>query len=102
MSLIAVAVLAAGTYMFRLAGPAMRQRVSIPAQVVVLLKRAASVLLVGLIATAALLDGGKFAGWALPCGVLVAGFLAWRKAPIVVVVIAAAATTALLRFVGIE
>ncbi|MGH2602887.1 MAG: AzlD domain-containing protein, partial [Dehalococcoidia bacterium] len=54
-----------------------------------------------LIATAALTDGARFAGWALPAGVAVGGVLAWRKAPFVVVVIAAALATALLRLLGV-
>jgi hypothetical protein len=35
-------------------------------------------------------------------GVLVAGVLAWRKAPFLVVVLAAAAVTALLRLLGVS
>ena len=58
-------------------------------------------LLVALIATAALTDGGSFAGVALPAGVLAGGVLAWRKVPFVVVVIVAAAVAAGLRALGV-
>ena len=42
----------------------------------------------------------SFSGFARPAGVLVAGILAWRKAPFLVVVLAAAVVTALLRVLG--
>ncbi|MGH3951342.1 MAG: AzlD domain-containing protein [Pseudonocardiaceae bacterium] len=101
MTLLAVLVLAAGTYAFRIAGPILRDRVALSAGANDVLARAATVLLVALIATAALTDGARFAGWALPAGVAVGGVLAWRKAPFVVVVIAAALATALLRLLGV-
>ncbi|HEU5426306.1 MAG TPA: AzlD domain-containing protein [Actinocrinis sp.] len=89
--------LAAGTFVFRLAGPLLRSRVEFPPLVRRLLETAAVVLLTALVATSALTQGHGFAGYARPVGVAVGGLLAWRKAPILVVVIAAAATTALLR-----
>lgn len=91
-------VMAAGTYALRLAGPLLRDRVTVGERAEEWMKRAATVLLVGLIATAAVFDGGSFADWALPAGVAVGGVLAWKKAPLVVVVIAAAATAAAIRF----
>lgn len=97
----AMVVLAAGTYVFRLTGPALQGRVEIPARVRELLAGAAVVLLVALLATGALTEGGGFAGWARPAGVLVGGVLAWRRAPFAVVVLGAAATTAGLRAVGV-
>ena len=66
-----------------------------------MLSTAATVLLVALIATSALTDGGSFAGIALPAGVLAGGVLAWRKAPFVVVVVAAAVVAAGLRALGV-
>lgn len=101
MTIAAVIALAVGTFGFRIAGPLLRDRITLSARTNEVLKRSATVLLVGLIATAALADGPRFAGWALPCGVVVGGVLAWRKAPFVVVVIAAAATTAALRLAGV-
>lgn len=101
MSVLAVLVLAVGTYAFRVAGPLLRKRVELPKRVEELMSTAALVLLVALVATAALMDGRQFAGVALPVGVLVGGLLAWRKAPFIVVVIAAAATTAGVRLLGV-
>jgi branched chain amino acid efflux pump len=101
MSLLAIAVLAAGTYAFRLAGPALRHRRRLPDRVSRLLSAATAVLLIALAATSALTEGHSFAGWARPAGVLAAGVLAARRAPFPVVVVAACATTALLRLAGV-
>jgi branched-subunit amino acid transport protein len=98
----AVLVLAAGTYGFRVVGPLLRQRVDLPAPVRQLLTDAATVLLVGLVATSALTQGHDFAGWARLAGVLVALLLVLRRAPFPVVVVAAAATTAGLRLLGVS
>ena len=101
MPVLAIAVLAAGTYLFRLAGPVLRDRLSIPARLERLLTVAASVLLTALLATDALTQGHGFADWARPAGVLTGGVLAVRRAPFPVVVVAATATTALLRLCGV-
>ena len=101
MSWTAVLVLAAGTYGFRALGPLLRHRVSVPARVQQLLTDAATVLLVGLVATSALTEGHDFAGWARPAGVLVALALVLCRASLPVVVVAAAGTTALLRLLGV-
>lgn len=109
MNLTAILILAAGTYAFRVAGPFLRARLArahggeaeLSPRLTELLSVAATVLLVALIATAALTDGGKFAGIALPAGVLTGGLLAWRKAPFVVVVVAAAVVAAGLRALGV-
>jgi branched-subunit amino acid transport protein len=101
MSVWALLVLAGGTYAIRVSGPLLRDRIVLPAWVADLLATAATVLLVALTATAALVSGHRFAGFALPAGVLVGALLAWRKAPFVVVVIAAAASTAGLRLLGV-
>jgi branched-subunit amino acid transport protein len=98
---IAIAVLAAGTYAMRLAGPLLRSRITVPAPVERYLSLAAVALLAALVAVSTLIDGAGFAGWARPAGVLVGAALAWRKLPFVVVVVAAAATTALLRLLGV-
>lgn len=119
MTVTAILVLAVGTYAFRVAGPLLRARMvraaaeragrgaapdgsaALPPRVAELLSAAATVLLVALIATAALTEGGSFAGVALPAGVLTGGVLAWRRVPFVFVVIAAAAVTAGLRLLGV-
>ena len=58
-------------------------------------------MLAALVASTALTEGHGFAGPARQAGVLVAGLLAWRKAPFLVIVIAAAVTTAALRLLGV-
>ncbi|GAA0394256.1 AzlD domain-containing protein [Microbispora corallina] len=98
---LAVVLLAAGTYAFRLAGPLLGDRLRLPDPLRRLLSDAAAVLLVALVAVAALTDGHGFAGWARPAGVLVGGALALRRAPFPLVVVAAAATTAVLRLIGL-
>ncbi|GAA2830240.1 AzlD domain-containing protein [Kitasatospora paracochleata] len=102
MPLFAIAALAAGTLALRLAGPTLRQRMTLPPHMERLLTVAATVLLVALAATAALTQGHGFAGWARPLGVLVGGVLALRRAPFPLVIVAAAGTTALLRLCGLS
>ncbi|MER6417650.1 AzlD domain-containing protein [Streptomyces sp. NPDC001137] len=96
-----ILALAAGTYAFRLVGPALHGRVELPARVQELLSTAAVVLLAALLTTGALTESGDFAGWARPAGVLAGGLLAWRRAPFAVVVLGAAGTAAVLRGVGV-
>ena len=67
----ALLTLAGGTYLLRLAGLALRGRLRLPARVDRYVDLGATALLVALVATAALLDGGEFAGWARPAGVAV-------------------------------
>lgn len=93
--------LAVGTYAFRLVGPVLHGRVELPERVRELLGAGAVVLLVALLATGSLTEGGGFAGWARPAGVLVGAVLAWRRAPFVVVVLGAAGATAVLRAAGV-
>ncbi|MGI8798015.1 MAG: AzlD domain-containing protein [Pseudonocardia sp.] len=98
----ALAVLALGTYLMRLAGLLLRERLKLPERVTRLLDLGATALLLALVATAALTDGGGFAGWARPAGVLVGAVAAWRRAPFAVVIVLAAATTAGLRAFGVH
>ncbi|MEU9447126.1 AzlD domain-containing protein [Streptomyces sp. NPDC048277] len=100
-TVVVILALSLGTYAFRLVGPVLHGRVEIPARVQELASAGAVVLLAALLATGALTENGGFAGWARPAGVLVAGVLAWRRAPFAVVVLAAAAVTAALRAVGV-
>ncbi|HEY7143371.1 MAG TPA: AzlD domain-containing protein [Streptosporangiaceae bacterium] len=102
MPAAALAVLAAGTYLLRLAGPVLRARIEIPGRLQELLSAAAVVLLIALAATSALTQGHGLAGWARPAGVLAGGILAARRAPLPVVIIAAAATTAVIRLCGVR
>ena len=96
-TVLMILALAVGTYAFRLVGPVLHGRVQLPARVQELSSAGAVVLLTALLATGALTEDGTSAGWARPGGVLVAGVLAWRRAPFVVVVLGAAATSAGLR-----
>ncbi|MFC0625762.1 AzlD domain-containing protein [Kribbella deserti] len=102
MPLVAILILAAGTYVYRLAGPVFQERVQIPERWQDLLSVAAVVLLLSLVATGAVMEGQSFAGWSRVAGVLVGAVLALRRAPFPLVVIAAVATTALLRLAGVE
>ena len=102
MPFLAIAALAAITYTFRIAGPLLAGRVTVPDSAQRLFASAAAVLLVALAATSALTTGHDFAGWARPAGVLVAGVLAARRLPFPIVVLAAASVTALLRLAGIH
>ena len=97
-----IVTLAAGTYAFRLSGQLLRARITFPPRAARLLEAAAVILLAALVATTALTESHGFAGFSRPAGVLVAGVLAWRKAPFLVVVLAAAAVTALLRVLGVS
>jgi len=97
----AVLTLAAGTYLLRLTGIVLRDRIAVPARVERYLDLGATALLVALVATAALTDGDGFAGWARPGGVTVGALLSWRRMPFVLVVVLAAATTATLRQLGV-
>jgi branched-subunit amino acid transport protein len=101
MPMTAIVALAVLTYGFRLAGPLLRGRVTVPVAAERLFADAATVLLLALAATSALTSGHGFAGWARPLGVLVAGVLAARRAPFTAVVVAAAGVTALLRLAGV-
>lgn len=100
MLVAAIAVLAAVTFAFRLAGPAFHGRAAMPARTRELLASVGAILLLALTATSALTQGRGFAGWARPAGVAAAGLLAARRAPFPLVVITAVAVTALLRLAG--
>jgi len=101
MLIAAIIALGVGTYAMRLSGVLLRDRLTLSEPVQRLLPMAAAALLTALAATAALMEGASFAGYARPAGVLVGAALAWRRLPFVVVVVAAAATAALLRQAGI-
>lgn len=102
MSLLAIVLLAVGTFAFRLTGPAFGDRLRVSEGVQRLLTIAAAVLLIALVSTAGLFEGRGFAGWARPAGVLVGGILALRHISFPIVVVAAAATTAVLRWCGVS
>lgn len=99
--LLAVLLLAFGTYAIRLAGvsfgsSAVSRRLGDWSEPAVI------VLLASVATTAALYEGAEFAGWARIAGVAVGAAVAVTRAPLVVVVLAASATTALLRALGVD
>lgn len=98
---VAAVVLGIGTFAFRFSGPLLRSRLEVSPRIERLMSVATVVLLSAVVGTAALVDGGDFAGIARPAGVLVGGVLAWKRAPFVVVVLAAAGAAAGLRFLGL-
>ena len=100
--LVSGLVLGAGTYAFRVAGPVLHTRFNPSARARTLMSGAAVVLLAALVATSALTRDGGFAGWSRTIAVLVAGVLAWLRAPFVVVVLVAAGCAAGLRMLGVE
>lgn len=98
---VAVGTLALGTFAFRFAGPALRTKITLSARAEHLMMLSTVALLAALVVTTGLFEGGEFAGFARPAGVLVGGVLAWRKAPFIVVVLAAAGVAAGLRLAGV-
>lgn len=94
-------LLGVGTFGYRIVGVGLKSRLALSPRTSLLLTTGSVILLLALVSTSALLDGGQFAGWARPAGVAVGGVLAWRKAPFVVIVVVAAAVTAGLRLIGV-
>lgn len=97
-----ITVLAAGTFLMRVAGYRLGSRLNFSPATQTMLSDSATTLLLAVAATSALFEGQHFAGYARIIGVGVALFLAWRKAPLIVIIIAAAAVTALMRWLGIH
>lgn len=99
---IGIAVLAVGTYLIRLAGPLLRNRLTVSATAEKLMDRAPVVLLVAVALTGAVFAGHDFAGWARPAGVAVGVLTAvLRRADRGRGSILAAATAAGLRALGL-
>lgn len=100
MTLVAILLLAVGTYAIRLVGPLLKDRIDFSPTWERAFAIAAVTLLGAFVATSTLLESGEFAGPARLAGVLVGGVLAWRRAPFLMVVLAAAGVTASLRLLG--
>ncbi len=98
--LTGVAILSIGTYLMRLGGAKLGNRLTLSERSQALLSDAATTLLFSVALATALYEGGHFAGMARVLGVAFAVFLAWRKMPLIVVIVAAAVATALLRLAG--
>lgn len=102
MTLTAILVLFAGTYLFRLAGPLLRDRVELPERVVRMFGLGAIALLAALVVTAGLTADGGFAGWARSGGLAAGAAAAVAKLPFAAIVLIAAATAAGLRLLGVR
>jgi len=96
-----IALLAIGTYAFRLAGFKLGSRMAFTDTTRTLIANAATTLLLSVAVIATFLEGEHFAGFARLTGVAVAAVLAWRKVPLIVVILTAAAVTAATRWLGI-
>ncbi len=97
-----IALLAAGTYLLRLAGFRLGSRLTLSPAASALLADAATTLLVAVAAVSTFYAGVGFAGFARPVGVAVAAFLAWRRQPLILVILVAALVTAGLRLLGLK
>lgn len=100
--LIGMAILAVGTWLMRLGGAKLGNRLALSERSQALLSDAATTLLFAVALATTLYEGGHFAGMARVLGVAFAVFLAWRKMPLIVVIVAAAVVTALLRMSGMS
>lgn len=98
---VAVLALAVGTWVLRIGGVLLADRIAIPDRAAHLVATATTVLLCALVVTSSVFESGGFAGPSRIAGVVVGGVLAWRRVPFVAVVVLAAVTTALLRAVGV-
>ncbi|HHV4106156.1 TPA: AzlD domain-containing protein [Klebsiella pneumoniae] len=87
-----IAILSLGTYLMRLGGAKLGNRLAFS-------ERSQALLFSVALATT-FYEGAHFAGMARVLGVAFAVFLAWRKVPLIGVIIAAAVVTALLRLAG--
>jgi len=97
-----IIMLAAGTYLLRLAGVKLGSRITFSESRRALIADAATTLLLSVAVIATLLEGEHFAGFARLAGVGVAAILAWRKVPLIIVILAAAVVTAGLRGLGVS
>ena len=102
MTWMSILVLAAGTYVFRVSGLLLADRLKLSENVQRYFGLAATTLLFALVATATVMAGSTFAGWARPAGVMAGGVAAWRRLPFVVAVLLAAIVTAALRAFGVQ
>ncbi|KAG6336963.1 hypothetical protein ID866_2109 [Astraeus odoratus] len=100
--ILGIAILSAGTYLMRLGGAKLGNRLALSERSQALLSDAATVLLFSVALATTFYEGEHFAGMARVLGVGFAVFLAWRKMPLIVVIVAAAVVTALLRLAGIN
>ena len=97
-----IAILSLGTYLMRLGGAKLGNRLAFSERSQALLSDAATEKSSTVALATTFYEGAHFAGMARVLGVAVAVFLAWRKVPLIGVIIAAAVVTALLRLAGMS
>ncbi|MBC8954942.1 AzlD domain-containing protein [Xenorhabdus sp. PB62.4] len=100
--IIGIAVLSIGTYLMRLSGAKLGNKLPLSEHSRTLLTDAATTLLFAVALTATFYESGHFAGMARILGITVAVFLAWRRMPLIIVILVAVSVTALLRYAGIK
>ncbi|SUW63856.1 Predicted membrane protein [Buttiauxella agrestis] len=99
--LAGLALLSCGTYLMRLAGAKLGNRLVFSETAKSLLSDAATVLLFSVAIATTFYENDHFSGIARVTGVAIAVFLAWRKVPLIAVIIISAAITATLRQFGV-
>lgn len=97
----ALALLSVGTYLMRLAGAKLGNRLVLSESSSLMLADAATVLLFSVAIATTFYENAHFAGVARVAGVAIAVFLAWRKVPLIFVIAVAALVTAGLRYFGV-
>ena len=96
-AVIVLVVLAAGTYVFKSAGPLVLGDRTLPIRLRYVVELLPAALLAALAAVSTLGDGSSLVIDARLVGLVVAGVALWRRAPFVVVILVASAATALTR-----
>lgn len=99
-ALIVLVVLAAGTYVFKAAGPLVLGDRRLPVRLQSLIDLLPAALLASLAIVSTVGNGPAVTLDARLVGLIVAGVALWRRAPFVVVIIVASAATALVRSIG--
>lgn len=97
----ALALLGAGTYLMRLSGAKLGNRLALSGPAEKMLNDAATTLLFSVALATTFYEGDHFSGVARVAGVVIALILIWRKAPLITVIISAAMVTAILRALGV-
>jgi len=99
--LVGILLLAAGTYLLRLAGPLLSRHYHFSGEFKQLLAEMVAVLLFAVAISATLFEAEHYAGHARVFGVSVAAYCAYKKLPFLVTVLSAALATALVRLLGV-
>ncbi len=100
--ILGIAVLSVGTYLMRLGGAKLGNRLALSDRSQAKHSEDANGLQFSVALETTIYEGEHFAGMARVLGVAFAVFLAWRKMPLIVVIVAAAVVTAMLRLAGIQ